>query len=81
MSPDPNKGLYDKYKVVRTDGRSEPGEKHYLCQYFVLDLKHDLHARKAIMAYAESCRSTYPELSKDLYQVAQEMLESDSPDI
>lgn len=68
-------GLYEKYKVTRTDGKSEPGERHYLCNYFVLDLKHDIHARKAIMAYAESCRKLKPELSNELFRIADEMLE------
>jgi hypothetical protein len=74
---DANRGLYEKYTVKRTDGKSEPGEKHYLCSYFVLDLKHDKHARKALLAYAESCKKEYPALSQDLYKIADEMLDND----
>jgi hypothetical protein len=76
---DSDRGLYDKYVVKRTDGKSEAGEKHFLCPYFVLDLKHDKHARKALMAYAESCRKEYPALSNDLYRIADEMLDTSEP--
>ena len=34
---DKNKGLYQKYRVERTDGSSAPGCKHEKCRYFVLD--------------------------------------------
>ena len=69
-------GIYEKYKIARTDGRSEPGERHYLCRYFVLDLEHDRHARPALLAYAESCRKEYPLLAQDLFRIADEMLEN-----
>lgn len=41
---DKERGLYNKFVVLRTDGRSDPGEKHYRCDYFVLDITHDPHA-------------------------------------
>lgn len=63
---DTERGLYDKYKVERTDGSSGPGGKHERCQYFILDLEHDKHAKAALQAYAESCRKKYPKLAKDL---------------
>ena len=63
---DKTKGLYEKFTVTRTDGKSEPGEKHEGCKYFVLDLIHDKHAVAAISAYANSCENEYPLLSKDL---------------
>ncbi len=63
---DPAKGLYDKFIVTRTDGKSEPGEKHGGCRYFVLDLDHDPHAAAAIDAYADSCDASYPLLARDL---------------
>ncbi len=50
------KGLYEKFRVERTDGRSEPGEKHEGCEYFVLDLDHDPHAIPALKAYEASLR-------------------------
>ena len=60
------RGLYQKFHVERTDGKSYRGEKHYGCEYFVLDLDCDPHAIAAIRAYAESCREEYPQLSIDL---------------
>lgn len=61
-----DQGLYEKFTVVRNDGKSAPGEKHENCSYFVLDLTHDNHAIPALRAYAESCKAEYPELSGDL---------------
>lgn len=63
---DPNRGIYHKFTVTRTDGTSAPGGKHDACFYFVLDLDHDPHAKAALAAYAESCRADYPLLAKDL---------------
>lgn len=63
---DKNKGLYQKFRVTRTDGSSEMGHKHAGCKYFVLDLTHDAHAPAAIRAYADSCRDEYPALAADL---------------
>lgn len=59
-------GLYPKFEVKRTDGKSALGEKHYGCSYFVLDLTHDSHAIPAILAYIDSCRDKYPNLANDL---------------
>lgn len=63
---DKTRGLYHKFDVRRTDGQSEPGQKHHGCDYFVLDLTHDPHARTALMAYAWSCIGDYPDLASDL---------------
>lgn len=63
---DADRGLYRKYEVNRTDGRDGPGEKHHGCAYFVLDLDHDPHALPALVAYAKSCHTEYPELRRDL---------------
>ncbi len=61
-------GLYDKYRVTRTDGADGPGGSHVGCDYFVLDLTHDPHAIPAILAYAESCeRGGYAVLARDLF--------------
>ncbi|WP_186215998.1 hypothetical protein [Burkholderia gladioli] len=43
-----------------------PGGKHHGCEYFVLDLQHDVHAGAALAAYARSCSTTHPALSADL---------------
>ena len=48
-------GMYSKFDVIRTDGTSGPGGKHENCDYLVLDLTHDPHARTAALAYADSC--------------------------
>jgi hypothetical protein len=61
-----SRGLYRKFIVYRTDGSSERGRKHDGCEYFVLDLNHDPHAKAAIIAYAKSCRADYPRLAVDL---------------
>lgn len=66
---DTQRGLYRKYKVSRTDGSSRPGEQHDGCEYFVLDLEHDKHAKAALRAYAKSCRKEFPELAKDLLEM------------
>jgi len=64
-------GLYEKYKIERTDGRSAPGEDHDGCEYFVLDLSHDPFAIGAINAYAAACESECPELARDLLKMLQ----------
>jgi len=63
---DKTRGLYGKFRIERTDGKSAPGEKHDGCEYFVLDLTHDPHAIPALKAYADSCRAEYPLLAADL---------------
>ncbi|WGS44032.1 hypothetical protein LFL97_25820 [Burkholderia sp. JSH-S8] len=59
-------GLYRKFDVRRVDGSDQPGGKHHDCEYFVLDIAHDQHARAALHAYASACVSTHPDLSADL---------------
>lgn len=63
---DKSRGLYHKFTIKRTDGQSAPGRKHDGCQYFVLDVTHDVHAIPALLAYAKSCRKEYPLLARDL---------------
>lgn len=63
---DPNRGLYNKFMVVRVDGQSAEGGQHEKCDYFVLDLTHDKHALPALVAYSQSCHTEYPKLSADL---------------
>jgi hypothetical protein len=65
--PDTDRGIYQKFRVERTDGRSAPGEKHFGCEYFVLDLTHDPHALPALQAYAEACAESHPVLADDLW--------------
>ncbi len=63
---DRSRGLYGKFFIERTDGKSAVGEKHDGCDYFVLDLTHDKHAAAALRAYADSCAEEYPLLAADL---------------
>lgn len=70
---DTERGLYQKYFVSRTDGKSDPGEKHDGCEYFVLDLTHDPFAAAAIRAYAEKCQFTHTKLAHELRMKAMEM--------
>jgi len=64
------RGIYEKYKVKRTDGNSAPGKKHFGCSYFVLDLTHDPFSLSAIEAYAEACKNEFPALSCNLRDIA-----------
>jgi len=48
------RGFYDKYRVTRTDGTDEPGQKHHGCTYFVLDLVHDEVARSIVPVLADA---------------------------
>jgi hypothetical protein len=78
---DRNRGLYrneegnpGKYDVRRTDGRDAEGEKHHGCSYFVLDLTHDLHGRRAALAYANSARADgYVKLADELAELVENL--------
>lgn len=59
-------GVYRKFDVRRVDGSSEPGGKHHGCEYFVLDVTHDPHARAALAAYAAAVEATHPTLAADM---------------
>jgi hypothetical protein len=72
VATDKEIGLYNKFKVERTDGGSDPGNKHENCKYFVLDLTHDKHITPALAAYAESCKEEFPVLSKDLKKIVED---------
>lgn len=63
---DKSRGLYGKFHIERTNGKSEAGEKHDGCDYFVLDLTHDPFASAALKYYADKCREEYPLLAADL---------------
>ncbi len=66
-------GLFRKFVVRRTDGSDSPGGKHDGCEYFVLDVDHDKHAKTALAAYAASVEETHPQLAADMrgrYQLA-----------
>ena len=59
-------GLYGKFRIERTDGSSAPGGKHHDCDYFVLDVTHDKHAKEALAAYADAAEATHPQLAADM---------------
>lgn len=59
-------GLFRKFNVQRTDGSDRPGGKHHGCEYFVLDVDHDPHAKSALQAYAAACAQSHTQLSEDL---------------
>jgi len=64
--PAEQQGLFRKFDVRRTDGSDGPGGKHEGCEYFVLDVRHDAHARAALAAYADACEVTHPALAADM---------------
>jgi hypothetical protein len=70
---DVTRGLYHKFNIERTDGKSAPGEKHHGCDYFVLDLSHDEFAYAALQAYVSACKRKYPLLAEDLITKLVEM--------
>jgi hypothetical protein len=57
-----NKGIINKYTVIRNDG----SEKHANCEYFVLDMNCDKFAKPAILAYSKACENEFPLLSVEL---------------
>lgn len=61
--PSAEQGMYLKYYVTRVDGRDGPEDKHYNCNYFVLDLDHDPAAKPAMLAYADAIEATHPLLA------------------
>lgn len=64
--PNAEQGLFRKFDVRRTDGSDFSGGKHDGCEYFVLDVTHDQHAKAALTAYADACEPTHPMLAVDL---------------
>lgn len=65
--PNSEQGLYRKFEVYRTDREDAgPDCKHWNCDYFVIDVTHDQHARAALAAYADACETTHPQLAADM---------------
>lgn len=65
-------GLFEKYTVTKNQGTPTFKGNH-----FVLFPKNDIHARRAVMAYAKSCEQHYPQLSMDLETWLDELHEED----
>lgn len=64
--PAEQQGLFRKFVVCRTDGSDAPGGKHDGCDYFVLDVTHDKHAKAALAAYATAVEQSHPQLAEDM---------------
>lgn len=62
VDPERTQGIYGKYLIAKADGTPVDPD----AQYFVLRLDTDLHARRAIMAYAESVEIENGTLSSEL---------------
>lgn len=56
------RGLYGKYIIFKADGSEGDPE----AKYFVLRVDTDKHARKALLAYANSVKQENPVLAKDI---------------
>jgi hypothetical protein len=58
-------GLYEKYRITRTDGEPIPDE----ARFFVLrlDRQTDSAERAALRVYAEACKLRRPDLAEDLF--------------
>jgi hypothetical protein len=56
----PDRGLYEKYRVERTDGKP-------IGRVFVLAYETDPYALIALAAYAAACRKKFPYLARDLF--------------
>lgn len=75
VDADKVRGLYQKYRVQRI---IDPEHKHSGCFYFVLDTKHDKYAVPALKAYAKACRREFPQLSTDLYKMADNIVQAET---
>lgn len=63
--PDKQRGLYKKFDVRRVDPESQA--RHEDCEYFVLDIWHDVLALPALEAYERAAREAgYVKLANDL---------------
>lgn len=62
-----DKGLYQKYRIEKTDGTPTDPK----AVYFVLRLDTDLAARRAAATYAHACGEDNPQLAADLLALLQ----------
>ena len=72
---DQKRGLYNKYKLERTDGEHIPEE----AKFFILrvDRPEDSAARAALCCYADNIHATNPQLADDLYALYEEWMGKD----
>lgn len=67
MTDKKNIGIYHKFNVSRVDGTDMPGNKHFGCNYFVLDVTHDPFAKEALLTYiVEARQAGYRKLADEL---------------
>lgn len=64
------RGLHSKYEVRKVE---DPTSKHDDCRFFVLDIDHDVHARRALRLYAAAVGFQNPELFHDLHRLLDEV--------
>jgi len=65
--PSEEQGMFRKYLVQRADGKDKAiTDKHFNCEYYVLDITHDPAARPALKAYADAIEETHPYLARDI---------------
>ena len=65
-------GIYGKYIIQKANG--EPTDPH--AQYFVLRADTDIHARKALRAYAKSVMTKNPELARGIRRMLMDSLKT-----
>jgi hypothetical protein len=65
---DQEQGIYGRYLISRTD-KWNAQNKHFACEYFVLDWNHDKFTIPAMKAYAEACKSEFPALAEDILKL------------
>ena len=76
--PEAGRGLYRKYELFRVSETDPDHHFQIFDPFFVLRYATDPHARVAAKAYAESCRSEYPQLAADLLD---ELSKLDDPEV
>lgn len=64
-------GIYEKFTVMRNDGRDQPGGDREGARYFVIDVDHDKFAGPVLRAYARHCEREYPMLAQDILRLVE----------
>lgn len=65
------RGLYQKYRIERTDGKPLSGDRYFVLSMDSRDPHHREACRKAALAYADAIEPHSPELSADLRKLAE----------
>ena len=64
-----SQGYYHKYDVKRVDEGGNEDIVHEACDFFVLDLTHDVHAVKALRQYRDAMVGVNMDLARDLTDI------------